>query len=777
MNALRLLFIFTCILFSLSACQLLDKVQNRIKGTFSDRGTTAAAVGTVTEAIPVSELLGEQLKFSEGMWMPQQLIGISQVLKQSGLELNPESLTQLTEFPMNAIVSLGGCSASFISPKGLVVTNHHCAYGNIQYNSTKENNLIENGFLAKTFSDELPGAPGSRMYVTESVSNVTDVVNKKVKARYKGFRRYEAIEDAKKKLVQACEKDAGYRCSVYSFYGGLNYFLIKYLEIKDVRLVHAPRDRVGRFGGDIDNWMWPRHTGDYTFYRAYVSPTGQSAEFSKDNVPYQPKSWLKVDADGVKVDDYVMVIGYPGVTNRYRLAAEVEHRFTWYYPYVQKYMNDMIATIEKAASYDKNAEIKYASSLAGIRNYAKNFQGMMDGYAKSELLQEKKQLEQDLEAWIAQDKKLEKKYKADFDALRKLIADEIAVAEREFNLSNINRLALLGVAKRLYRFAKEQKKKDIERESGFQERDRPFIVAGLERLDQRFDKKVDRALAMFNINNYLQVDPKYRVKALDQFLRLDQGKAAYLERLDWMYKNTRLTDLDTRLAWLKKPVEAFKSSDDPFIQLAVALEDYSLQQERKNKTVAGRFAELRPQFMSMLTSYHQKQGRLVYPDANGTLRVTYGKVRGYKPADGKISKTKDGTNGKDAFTPFTTLEGIIEKHTGKDPFNVPGKQLALIQTKEYGEFSADWLKSVPVNFLSTVDITGGNSGSATLNARGELIGLVFDGTYDAINSDWDFNPDARAIHVDIRYMLWNMKYVDEAQHLIDELEFAKKSEK
>jgi hypothetical protein len=229
----------------------------------------------------------------EGMWQPYQLPAMAEELVAKGLEVDAKSISTLTEFPMNAVISLGGCTASFVSPKGLVVTNHHCAYGSILHNSTPENNLLEEGFLANDFDQELPASPGSRVYVTEQVTEVTEQVTSGLE-KQTGNAFYQGIEQREKALIADCEKTAGYRCQVYSFHGGLEYYLIKQLEIRDVRLVYNPAGSIGKYGGDIDNWMWPRHTGDFSFYRAYVGEDGKPADFSEDNVPYQPNSFLKV---------------------------------------------------------------------------------------------------------------------------------------------------------------------------------------------------------------------------------------------------------------------------------------------------------------------------------------------------------------------------------------------------------------------------------------------------------------------------------------------------
>ncbi|MCF8207088.1 MAG: S46 family peptidase, partial [Methylotenera sp.] len=328
----------------------------------------------------------------EGMWMPKQLPQISKGLKAGGLALDPAKLKELTDFPMGAVVSLGGCTASFVSPQGLVVTNHHCAYGSIQYNSRPDRDLLKNGFYATTLADELPAAPGSRVYVTVDMKDVSaEILNDKTRA-LTGKARTDAIEATEKQLVAACEADKGHRCNVYSFFGGLQYQLIKQLEIRDVRLVHAPATGVGLFGGDADNWMWPRHTGDYSFYRAYVGPDGKPADFSKDNKPYTPKHFLKVaspTASPLNEGDFVMVTGYPGRTNRHRLPTEVDFAFGWQQPTQAKLMGEPIDLIKAETAGRREGEIKMASRMQGLQNYYKNLTGQQASYDGSDILARK----------------------------------------------------------------------------------------------------------------------------------------------------------------------------------------------------------------------------------------------------------------------------------------------------------------------------------------------------------------------------------------------------
>ena len=695
----------------------------------------------------------------EEMFTPAQLQDISEELSEAGLEIAPESLADLTDFPMGAVVSLGGCSASFVSPEGLVVTNHHCARGSVQYNSTAENNYLANGFLAATKDAELPAAPGSRVYVTTEVTDVTAQMRDGTEGM-EPLARFELVQQRRKDIIAACEETAGYRCQVSGFFGGAQYKLIKRLEVRDVRLVYAPADSIGKYGGDIDNWQWPRHTGDFAFYRAYVAPDGSAAEYSEDNVPYQPEHHLKVSAKGVADGDFVMVAGYPGSTSRYTLLAEVENTFEWNYPTFQKLIEEWIATIEEAAPEGSDARVKYESLLAGLNNYEKNLRGQMEGARRVGLVDRRRAREAALAEWIAADAS-RADYGTAIAALAELSEESASAARTNFWYGNAARASLFGVARRLYRLSKENLKPNAEREGGYQERDMTFFRQSMQAIDRRYDAGVDKAVWTLFLTGYLAQPMEERVPELDAAMGFTAETTAddLPDLLEAFYANTTLGDVETRLAMMEASPEAFEANEDPFIKLAVAMYDYGFDLETKSKTRSGRSLALRPAYMEAITAWQKEQGVLAYPDANSTLRITFGNVMGGSPADGLV------------YTPFTTLEGITAKDTGEDPFNAPAKQLELIKAKDYGNYKFDAVNSVPVNYLSDLDVTGGNSGSATLNSKGELVGLLFDGTYESINSDWDFDPrTTRSIHVDSRYMLWVMEKVDGAEALIDEMD-------
>ncbi|ABN60423.1 S46 family peptidase [Shewanella baltica] len=699
----------------------------------------------------------------EGMWQPHQLPAMADELKAKGLEIDAKSISKLTEFPMNAVISLGGCTASFVSPKGLVVTNHHCAYGAIQYNSTPEKNLLQDGFLAKTFADELPATPGSRVYVTEDVTNVTERIKGGLEGKM-GSAFYQGVESQEKALVAECEKEDGYRCQVYSFHGGLEYYLVKQLEIRDVRLVYNPAASVGKYGGDVDNWMWPRHTGDFSFYRAYVSKAGKPADFSSDNVPYEPKSFLKVSAKGVSDGDFVMVAGYPGRTNRYRTANEVQNQFEWAYPEGKLLRERFIEIIKDTAPEGSDERIKYESQIAGLANYAKNFTSMIEFYGKSTMLADRKAREAELAAWIAKDSSREAKYGKTLAELDALIAKSKAHQERDMILSYIGSTTMLPTARSLYRLANEKQLPDMQREPGFQERDMTRLKASMERIDRRYAPSVDKAVLFDMLKRYAALPEEKRLPALDKAFGIDKkfNEAKLSKTLDKMYAKTELGKKDVRLAWMDKSVADFKASKDPFIQFAVAMYDTDMAEEKKEKELDGELMKVRPQYMDAIIAYNLEQGKPVYADANSSLRVTVGHVKGYSPKDGLVA------------VPFTSLEGIVQKDTGVDPFDAPKKELELIKQKQYGDFYVKAIDSVPVNFLSTLDTTGGNSGSPTLNGRAELVGLLFDGVYESIIGDWAYDDNInRSIQVDSRYMLWVMKYLDHADNLLAEMEIVK----
>ena len=684
----------------------------------------------------------------EGQWQPHQLPQLKAELKRVGIEIPAEKLADLSKHPMSAIVSLGGCSAAFVSDAGLVVTNHHCAYGAVQRNSTPEHNYITNGFLAKTRASELPGGPNSLVYVTDKVENVSDRVLKGLTADMTGRARHEAVEKRVKDLIAECETDKMYRCSVPAFHRGLEYYRIRQMMIRDVRLVYAPSDKIGNFGGDIDNYEWPRHTGDYSFLRAYVGKDGRPADPSPDNVPYKSKDFLVVSAEGLKAGDGILLAGYPGRTSRYKLPAEIRFARDTGFPLKVAELQADLAVMADATQGDAAAAVRYASVVKSINNVLKKTQGLLDGFARKDIAAIKDVQDAEFRAWYAKQPNVSPTLLAELDAA---IATDMALSEEEFAWTVATNSDLLKSARTVYRLSQERQKPDAERESGFQQRDLAFIKARLARLEQSYVNKVDQARFEAGLKRYAQLAAKTHPQGLDALLPAPAAVAA-------LYQQTQLADTAKRLAWLEKDQAAVAQSDDAFMQLAVKLQPVELALEERRKEIDGNLERVIPQYMQAVIAWKKSQGKPVYPDANSTLRVTYGTVSPYSPRDG-ITKG-----------PFTTVEGIVEKVTGKAPFEAPQGLIDAVKEKRYGQFRDPALGTVPVNFLTSADTTGGNSGSAVMNKRGELIGLNFDSTYESITKDWYFDTAiTRAIHLDIRYMLWVMKEVDHADNLLQEM--------
>ncbi len=685
----------------------------------------------------------------EGMWLPNQTPAIGEKMRAAGLQMDPAKLGDFKAAPLNAIVSLGGCSAAFLSNQGLVVTNHHCVYGSIQYNSKAGQDYLTDGFTAKTLGDELQADPGARIYAIEDLRDVTKAMNAGLTAGMAGRARYDRLDSNRKGLIAACEKQPSRRCDVRPYYGGALYLLQQQLEIKDVRLVYAPPSGVGNYGGETDNWMWPRHTGDWGFYRAYVAPDGSSAAYSKDNVPYRNPAKLTVAREGVKDGDFVMVAGFPGVTNRLATAAEAKFNYATFAPTDQKMRSDYADLILRETAGDREADIRYASIVRGVENYKKKILGEIAGADAIDLNARKARGEAAYRGWIQADPARVTQYGASVAALDAVVAEDQAARLDALRMSAVGRAQLLSAARNAYRWAKERTKPDATRENGYQDRDRAATVARLTGIERRFIARVDRAVLGQALGEYAKAGAGARNAAFEA-----QVKEVGLDRL---YADTKLADTATRVGWLDKAPAEFEASTDPFIRLAVAMYPGDIAAEAKSKDRQGRMQAARSAYLGGMRVWGDATGKPLYPDANGSLRFTYGKVQG---------KVRDGL----AWTPFTTAEGLVAKQTGKGDFNAPAPFIAALKARDWGPYASPELKTLPINYLSTVDITNGNSGSSTLNAKGEFVGLAFDGTLDGVISDWSFdNGINRTIHADSRFMLWTMDKVDGAGRLLSEM--------
>jgi hypothetical protein len=698
-----------------------------------------------------------------GMWMPMQMTLPQHVenFQKMGVSIDPKTLADPLSAPLAAVVSLGGCTASFVSPQGLIVTNHHCVQGALQLNSTPQSNLVENGFLAKTMAEEKSAGPAQRVMVAQAFKDVTATMRDGIEKIADPTKRKDEVEKRQKQLQSACEKDRpGIRCEVRRFFRDAMFLLIESLEIRDVRLVYVPHRAVGNYGGEIDNWAWPRHTGDFSFYRAYVGKDGKPAEYSPDNVPYKPAHYLTVSTAGVKASDVVMITGYPGFTDRVSLASEVRHDVEWTYPYVVALLKERYALVEQHLKDGGETAIKAAVAKQGIQNGLEKTEGVLVGLSKGDLMQRKDALDAKVKAWAAQPGKEE--YKVAIEKLESILADERRSARVDFDRAQaFNGSRLLGSALTATRLVEERAKPDAERKPGFQERDMPRILGNQKQFNRSYDRTLDRATFRLMLVRSLQLAEADR-PWLAMLLGAKKGQKideAFIDKtLDAWYKATKLEDENVRIPLIAKgAAKDLKASTDPFVAAAQRVWPIVKAEEKRADTRTGELMILGNKYADAM---RETLGGFLSPDANGTLRITYGTVKSFKP---------DAT--AEADWPFTTATQILAKNKGTQPFDAPKAVLDAIKAKTYGPYGDPALGGeLPVDFLSDLDITGGNSGSPTLNQKGELVGLAFDGTIDGVASDVVFNGETtRTISVDARYMLWMMDAIDHADHLLLEM--------
>lgn len=691
----------------------------------------------------------------EGMWEPYELPKLESELKKSGFTTDVASLSNLFEHPMSAVVSLGGCSAAFVSPEGLIATNYHCIESSfLQYNSSDDENLFETGFLARSKDKEKRSAPGARVYITTESKEITNQVLSGVTDETESLDRAKLIENNKKLIIKQCENSEEIECRVRTFFSGEVYKLEKLFKIKDVRLVYAPPAYVGEYGGEIDNWMYPRHTGDFALLRAYVDKDGSSSEFSKENIPYASNSFLEISAKGVNEGDFVMVLGYPGRTNRLLTFNEIKYDLKIGFQESIRFLNQGIKLIDENTSEEDGTKLKYRGRKSGFENYYKKISGQKNGAENFELLKTEKAKWDNFLSFVeknASDK--------ESDYLDELLALIDATLQERLSRRYYGNSSLIAMAQRLYRNAAEKEKSDPERKQGYQNRDQERLSNSIKRMDYSFDSNVDKAIFLDRLETYKGFSKNLRRPVFSKELNLDQelGKTKII--VDEIYSSTFITSAEM-LRLKDMSLKQMNALNDPLIIFVKSIYEESLKYEKMYEKQSARREFLKSNFIKLLRKYYKSINKEIYADANGTLRATYGNVLGVSIKDGAFYK------------PFTTLEGIVEKHTGVNPFNVEKSLLNKIAEKDYGDYVFDHVGSVPVNFLSTLDITNGNSGSATINSNFELVGLAFDGMIETIIADYKYIPQARTISVDSRYLLWTLDKVEKASNILEELTIA-----
>jgi hypothetical protein len=662
----------------------------------------------------------------EGKWTPQQVLQLDpQWLRQQGLELPVSRLWD----PRNgsgllaATISTGGCSAAFVSSSGLILTNHHCLFGIVQEHSRPGNDLITNGFLAKTRADELPGKT-ARVTVPHKFTDVTKEVTAAIPAAADDLARSRAIENKQKQLVAACEKTPGMRCSVAAFEGGLQYMLIESFDLTDIRLVYAPPRAIGEFGGEPDNFRWPRHTGDFAMARAY-----------KDGQPYRPEFFFPLSSAGVKPGDFVMVMGYPGRTIRALTAGEMGNERDFRFGLRAELYGEYIRILEEH-SKDPQGSITLAASLKSLNNSHTNAEGQLAGLARGRILDKQQASDEAVVKWAATRSELAPSLAAKQE-LDRLAAEQRRTATRDFLFSIIPNGALaLKHATTLVRLAAERAKPDAEREPDYMARELPALHSRLEREQHSFFQPADQALFAAWVARARKLAPVERIAALDS-----------LGSIPALYAGAKVTDVAERLKMFEETTAQLRARKDPLLEFAFALELELRAWQTATYRRDGAVARLRPEWRRAVIAH---AGKPVAPDANSTLRVSFAHIKGYVPRDGVL------------YTPQTTLAGMLEKNTGQEPFAVPA---AVMEAAKRADPAA-----IPLNFLADGDTTGGNSGSPVVNGRGELVGLNFDRPWENVANDFGYSPEvARNISVDVRFLIWLLREVEKADGLLTEL--------
>lgn len=688
----------------------------------------------------------------EGMWLPSMMTSQTRkLMKELGLELTPEQLynsngTSLT----SAIVSLGGgfCSGVVVSPDGLVFTNHHCGYDIIQQHSTVDHDYLRNGFAAQSFQEELPN-PDLFISFLVKTEDVTKRVLGAIPQGADESRRAVVIDSISRQIAQeAIQGDSLLRARVSPFYGGSEFYLAVYKDYNDVRLVFAPPSSAGKFGGDTDNWMWPRHTCDFSVFRIYANKDNQPAEYSPDNVPYHPTYYAPVSLKGYQEGSFCMTMGYPGSTSRYLSSYGIQERMDIQNKALIDVRNVKLAILDKAMAKNDTLRIMYASKHASSSNYWKNSIGMNKAIKELGVVEKKQALEQQIQKWIQKKEKQRAEYKNIFTELEKSYADrreaeKVFVYLREAFLSGPE---LIQVVLSLSMFDAQGANEEQ-------------IAAFMRRISDTYkdmDIQTDKELFAAMIKKYKEnVDPSY---LLDFYKDIDESYQGNTDAfVDDLYKNTSFATVDG-MNRLFSGDTTFNYMEDPAAKIAI--------------DVISHYMELNGGIMGESTESIRKNERLLtaalramesekdfYPDANSTMRLSFGTVGGYNPKDGAY------------YNYYTTTKGIFEKEKDADEnpdYEVLGSLLETLAQKDFGRYGTNG--DMNVCFISDNDITGGNSGSGMFNGRGELIGLAFDGNWEAMSGDIVFEPKLqRCIGVDIRYVLYMIEKYGKAKRLIKEL--------
>ena len=651
----------------------------------------------------------------EGMWLPSEILKKIKDIQSQGFKLSAEDIYSVNKSSLkDAVVRFGGgCTGELISNEGLLITNHHCGFGQIQSHSSVEHDYLRDGFWAMSRAEELPN-PGLSVSFLEYMQDVTDEVLKGYKTKMTEEKRNELIAKNTKKIEEKAVKgNPNLRANVRPLYYGNQYFLFVYKVYTDVRLVGAPPSSIGKFGGDTDNWMWPRHTGDFSIFRVYAGEDNEPAAYSEKNVPFRPKKFFKINARGIKEGDFTMVYGFPGSTREYLFSDAVKYTAYTSNPHKIALRTLRLDIQKEEMNKDQAVRIKYASKQAGVANAWKKWQGEAKGLIKNHAVENKQAFEAKFDQWA----KGKPEYEGLVTRFKELYGsiEELSLVQ-DYQSEALNAVEIIGFAGRGQR--------------------------GAERFYKDYHMPIDKAcfVALYNAYNKNIAD-KYKSPYFKEQLQKFGSIEAWADALFTETPN------------LEMAAEIYKNTNDWF---------------REN--IAPTLIAVNKEINLLYRAYMKGQmeyndatngGKIFYPDANSTLRVTYGKVKGYKPADAIY------------YTPVSSLDGVIEKDNPEIyDYNIPQKLRDLHAAKDYGQWESEG--SVPVAFIATNHTSGGNSGSPVLDAEGNLIGVNFDRVWEGTMSDVLYDPEiCRNISLDIRFALFVIDKLAGASHLLDEMEILK----
>ena len=686
-----------------------------------------------------------------GMWIPSLLKGANEAeMKSLGMKISADDIYSVNHSSLKDAVPHfdGGCTAEMISSKGLLLTNHHCGFDNIQSHSTVEHDYLTDGFWAYKMEDELPNKDLTVTFIIK-IEDVTSKIVEGVSNLATEIEKQKKIQQNIAAVSKNFSKEAWQEAMIRAFYDGNQYLLFVTETFKDVRLVGAPPSSIGKFGSDTDNWVWPRHTGDFSLFRIYADKNNRPAEYAIDNVPYQPKHFFPISAKGIQENDFTMVMGYPGRTQEYLPSFAVEQIVTDLNPAKIEIRDAALKVQDGFMRKDNAIKIQYASKYAGVANYWKKWIGETKGLKKSNAVALKKEFEKKFqERLIKAGKQAEYgNLLADFEKNYSEIRP-YAIAKDYFTEVVMRNSEILSFGYRLYQLEQVYNARG---EQAFTDRKKNLIY-GFEGLYKDYSAQVDEKV-------FEQLLHLYATKSPQQFLPESLNNSSTSNITNTIFRSSKLTSFDGLKDLMNGDVKIVieKLNQDPAYQLVKSIAD-SYQ-----KNVAPKFDEINLKNIALQRTYMKGimeffPNDRVFPDANSTLRVTYGKVKGYKPSDAVV------------YEPISYLDGVIEKYIPGDyEFDVPKKLIDLYNSKEYGNY-ADSNGKMPLAFIATNHTTGGNSGSPALDANGNLIGLNFDRVWEGTMSDIYYSPEiCRNIMVDTRYILFIIDKFANAKNIIEEL--------